>query len=322
MIEFLKPNISFKKLEGDDRYGKFVMEPLERGYGVTIGNSLRRIMLASMSGACVSSVRIDGVLHEFCAIDGVRDDVTDIVMNMKKVNIRSLVDEPVHVKLEATGPKKVTAADIQANSNIEIIDPDAYIAEITKPGVTLSMDLVVEKGVGYRMAKRNTKGEFPLNTIFLDCHFTPISKVNYNVEDARVGQAINYDRLELEVWTNGAMEPEEAVKLSAKMLRAHLDLFIDYDHSAKWPEEEFSMITEEKPVENKCYDIPIKELEFSVRSLNCLQQENIRTLGELAQKRASDLLAIKNFGKKSLYEIREKLAQYSLSLKDEEGGAQ
>ena len=322
MIEFLKPNISFKKLEGDDHYGKFVMEPLERGYGVTIGNSLRRIMLSSMSGSCISSVRIDGVLHEFCAVEGIRDDVTDIVMNLKKVCIRSMVDEPVHLKLEATGPKVVTAADIIPNADIEVIDPKHYIAEITKPGTAITMDMVVEKGVGYRMAKRNTKGEFPLNTIFLDCHFTPIEKVNYTVDAARVGQNINYDRLELEVWTNGAMEPEEAVKLSAKMLRAHLDLFIDYDHTAKWREEEFSMITEEKPVENKCYDIPIKELEFSVRSLNCLQQENIRTLGELAMKRASDLLAIKNFGKKSLYEIREKLAQYSLSLKDEEGGAQ
>jgi len=322
VIEFLNPNITFKKLEGSDLYGKFVMEPLERGYGQTIGNSLRRIMMASMSGACISSVRIENVLHDFFTIEGVSEDVTDIVMNLKKVTIRSMVDEPVHIKLEAVGPKKVTAADILPHADLEVIDKDHYIAEITKPGVKLSMDMVVEKGVGYRMARRNTKGEYPLNTIFLDCHFTPIDKVNYTVEDARVGQLINFDRLEIEIWTNGAMQPEEAVKLSAKMLRAHLDLFIDYDHTAKWPAEAFQMITEEKPVENKCYDIPIKELEFSVRSLNCLQQENIRTLGELAQKRASDLLAIKNFGKKSLYEIREKLAQYGLSLKDEEGGAQ
>lgn len=322
MIEFLKPNVTFVKVEGDAHYGKFVMEPLERGYGVTIGNSLRRIMLASMSGTCISSVRIDGVLHEFCSVEGVRDDVTDIVMNLKKVTIRSLVDEPVTARLNVKGPKVVTAGDIEPNPSLEIVDPSAYIAEITKPGVQVSMDMMVEKGVGYRMARRNTKGEFPLNTIFLDCHFTPILKVNYSVGDARVGQNINYDRLELEVWTNGAILPEEAVKVSAKMLRAHLDLFIDYELQARWPTEEFRMVTEEKQEENKAYDIPIKELEFSVRSLNCLQQENIRTLGELALKRASDLLAIKNFGKKSLYEIREKLAQYGLSLKDEEGGPQ
>jgi DNA-directed RNA polymerase subunit alpha len=322
VIEFLKPNITFQKAEGDSCYGKFVMEPLERGYGVTIGNSLRRIMLASMSGACVSSVRIDGVLHEFCAIPGVTDDVTDIIMNLKKVTIRSLVDEPVQVKLDVKGPKKVVAGDIEPNANIEVIDPDAYVAEITEKGKQLSMEMMVEKGVGYRMARRNTKGEFPLNTIFLDCHFTPITKVNYTVEDARVGQNITYDRLVLEVWTNGAMVPEEAVKLSARMLQAHLDLFIGYDVQSKWQEEDFRMVTEEKREENRAYDISIKELEFSVRSLNCLQQENIRTLGELATKRASDLLAIKNFGKKSLYEIREKLAQYGLSLKDEEGGPQ
>ena len=322
MIEFLKPNVAFAKAEGDAKYGKFVVEPLERGYGITIGNSLRRIMLASMSGSCISSVRIDGVLHEFCSIEGVRDDVSDIVMNLKQVTIRSLVDEPVNLTLDVKGPKVITAGDIAANPNVEIVDPTAYIAEITKPGVNLSLEMTVERGVGYRMARRNTKGESPLNTIFLDCHFTPIQRVNYAVEDARVGQNIDYDRLELEVWTNGAMLPEEAVKLSARMLSAHLDLFIAYEHESAWPAEDFRMVTEEKKEENKAYDIPIKELEFSVRSLNCLQQENIRTLGELALKRASDLLAIKNFGKKSLYEIRDKLAQYGLSLKDEEGGPQ
>ncbi len=322
MIEFLKPDIKFEKTEGDERYGKFVMEPLQRGYGTTIGNSLRRIMLSSMAGSCISNVRIDGVLHEFSAIKGVRDDVTDIVMNLKNITVRSHVDEPVHLKLEVSGTGKVTAANIEENANIEIIDASQYIAEITDGGTTLSMDLVVEKGVGYEMAVRNTKGEHPLNTIFLDCHYTPIQKVNYSVDAARVGQDINFDKLELEVWTDGSVEPEEAVKLSATMLRAHLDLFIDYDHESKWAEEEFRMITEEKPVENKCYDIPIKELEFSVRSLNCLQQENIRTLGELATKNASDLLVIKNFGKKSLYEIRDKLAQYNLNLKDEEGGSE
>lgn len=320
MIEFLKPNIKFEKVEGDARYGKFVMEPLQRGYGVTIGIALRRILLAAMSGACISSVKIDGVLHEFCAVDGVRDDVTDIIMNLKNVTIRSHKDEPVTIKLDVTGPKRVTAGDIIGSADLEVIDKDVYIAEITRPGTKLAMEFLVEKGVGYRMAKRNTKGEHPLSTIFLDCHFTPITKVNYVVEDARVGQNINFDRLVLEVWTNGAIMPEEAIKTSAKMLRSHLDLILDYKFDATWPEEDFKLVTEERHEENKAFDIPIKDLEFSVRSLNCLQQENIRTLGELALKRSADLLAIKNFGKKSLYEIREKLAQYGLSLKDEEGG--
>ncbi len=318
MIEFLKPELSFSRVEGDDSYGKFVMEPLARGYGVTVGNALRRILLSSMSGACVSSITIDGVLHEYCAIEGVMEDVTDIVINLKKLVLRSHSEEPVTLKLEAVGPKVVTAADITPDSRVEIIDKDAYICEITGEGTKLSMELVVKKGVGYQMAEHNLKGEYPLNTIFLDCHFTPVKKVNYTVEDARVGQDINYDRLILEVWTNGAMQPEEAIRLSAEIMKMHMQLIADFDFENKWPEERVAMISDEKEEENKAYDIPIKDLEFSVRSLNCLQQENIRTLGELAQKRASDLLAIKNFGKKSLYEIREKLAQYGLSLRDDD----
>lgn len=323
MIEVLKPNLTFVK--GDDstdRYGRFVLEPLQRGYGTTIGNALRRIMLSSMSGACISNVRIDGVLHEFSVIPGVKDDVTDIILNLKKVVLRTMSDAPQTLTLRKKGRGVVTAADIEANTNVVVVDgKDTYIAEVTDDKTELVMELQVEKGTGYRLARKNTKGEFPLSTIFLDCHFTPIRKVNFRVDDARVGQELNYDKLVLEVWTNGALMPDEAVKLSAKMLQAHLGLLIDFDVATTYPEEEYRMIVEEKKEENKAFDIPIKELEFSVRSRNCLEQENIRTLGELAKKRASDLLAIKNFGKKSLFEIREKLAQYGLHLADEgEGG--
>ncbi len=324
MIEVLKPNLSFYKDEDStERYGRFVMEPLERGYGTTIGNALRRIMLSSMAGACISNVRIDGVLHEFSTISGVKDDVTDIILNLKQVVLRNLTDEPQTVTLKKKGTGVVSAADIDPHSNIVLVDPKkTYIAEVTDDKKELTIEMQIEKGTGYRLARKNTKGEYPLSTIFLDCHFTPIQKVNFKVEDARVGQELNYDKLILEVWTNGAIMPDEAIKLAAKMLRAHLDLFIDHEYEGKFAEEEYAMVVEEKKEENKAYDIPIKELEFSVRSRNCLEQENIKTLGELAEKRASDLLAIKNFGKKSLFEIREKLAQYGLHLKDEgEGGA-
>lgn len=323
MIQVLKPNLKFIKDDpSNDRYGRFVMEPLQRGYGTTLGNALRRIMLSSMSGACISSVKIDGVLHEFSTIDNVRDDVTDIILNLKNVVLRSMSDKPETLTLKVKGSKLVTAADIAENSNVVIVDPaDTYICEITDDSAEITMEMQVERGTGYRLARQNNKGEYELSTIFLDCHFTPIKRVNFKVEDARVGQELNYDKLILEVWTNGAMLPEEAVKLSAEMLRQHLDLLVNFEIDSAYPEEEYRMIVEEKKEENKAFDISIKELEFSVRSRNCLEQENIQTLGELATKRASDLLAIKNFGKKSLFEIREKLQQYGLHLKDEGEGA-
>ncbi|MBI4867783.1 MAG: DNA-directed RNA polymerase subunit alpha [Candidatus Wallbacteria bacterium] len=318
MIEITKPTLKLSRDAGSKNYGKFVLEPLQRGYGQTLGNALRRLMLSSMPGSAITSVRIEGVLHEFSAVEGIVEDVIDIILNLKKIVVRSLSDRPSTLKLRVQGPRKVTAADVEPNTNVEIINPDAAICELTKD-ITLDMEMQVERGMGYRLARKNTKGEYPLNTIFMDCHFSPIVRVNYKVEDTRVGQELNYDKLTFEVWTNGAQLPAESIKLSAKMLQAHLDLFLNLDTASPYPEEEYRMVVESRKDDNKNLDISIKDLEFSVRSRNCLEQENIRTLGELAKKRASELLAIKNFGKKSLHEIREKLQQYGLSLRDEEG---
>ncbi len=317
-IEITKPNLKLTRDTNDNNYGKFVLEPLQRGYGQTLGNSLRRLLLSSMPGSCISAVRIEGVLHEFSAVEGVVEDIIDVVMNLKKIVVRSLTDETSTLRLNVTGPCKVTAADIEENTNVEIINPNSYICELTKK-TTLEMEMTVEKGTGYALARKNTKGEYPLNTMFLDCHFSPISKVNYHVEDTRVGQELNYDKLTLEVWTKGSLLPVEAVKLSSRMLEAHLDLFLNMDVNATYPEEDYQMVVESRKDDNKNTDIAIKDLEFSVRSRNCLEQENIRTLGELGTKKASELLAIKNFGKKSLFEIREKLNQHGLGLKDDEG---
>lgn len=319
MIEFLRPDLKFYRDEQNTpEFGRFVLEPLERGYGQTIGNTMRRVLLSSMPGASISSIRIEGVLHEFSAIPGVVEDVTEIILNLKRVVLRSTSDKPVTMRLRATGPKQVTAADIEPHQSVSCVQPNVYICEITGQGTVLDMELTIVKGKGYALAQHDVRSDVPLNTILLDTQYSPIRKVNFLVEDTRVGQDINYDRLILEVTTNGALQPDEAVKLSAKMLRSHFDLLVDFQTESKFPEEEFRMIREEKKPENKNLDISIKELEFSVRSRNCLEQENIRTLGELANKRASELLAIKNFGKKSLYEIREKLAQHGLALKDEE----
>lgn len=323
MIEFLKPNLKFNEEDGNSNTaGTFALEPLPRGYGATIGNALRRILISSMPGSCISSVRIDGVLHEYQALEGVLEDVTDLLLNLKRVVVRSLVDRPVHLTLEVKGPKVVTAADIAANTDVQVVDPEQYICEITSDR-ELKMELSVEKGHGYQSAIKNTKGEFPLNTMFLDRNFSPILVANYTVDDSRVGQSIDFDKLTFDVRTDGSLRPEEAIKLSSKMLVAHLQLLVDFEITEDVPQEEFRLVAEKTEERVKALDIPIKDLEFSVRSRNCLEQENMRTLGELAQKRASELLAIKNFGKKSLYEVREKLAQYGLSLKDEEGpGAQ
>jgi DNA-directed RNA polymerase subunit alpha len=319
VIEFLKPNLKFFPEEDNTRNeGRFTLEPLAKGYGSTLGNALRRIMITSMPGACISSVRIDGVLHEYQALEGVLEDATDVLLNLKKVVFRSHVERPVHLTLEVKGPKVVTAGDIGKNTDVEVIDPNQYICEITGSR-DLRMELSVEKGVGYQLAIKNTKGEFPLNTMFLDRNFSPVLLANYEVEDSRVGQSIDYDKLTFYVKTNGAILPEESIKLAAKMLACHLDLLVAFEITEEVKEEDFQLVQEKTEERTKALDIPIKDLEFSVRSRNCLEQENMRTLGELADKRASELLAIKNFGKKSLYEVREKLAQYGLSLKDEEG---
>ncbi len=300
--------------QDSSRYGRFVVEPLERGYGTTLGNSLRRVLLGSFPGAAVTGVRIDTVLHEFSTIPGVLEDVTDLILNIKQIIVKLTEDESVTVTIDKKGPCVVKAGDIQCVGSLQIINPEQHIATLNENG-KLDMELVIEKGRGYVTAEKNLKPNQPLNTLVIDAMFSPIVKVNYNVEDTRVGQDINYDKLIMELWTNGSVKPDEATCLAAKLLRENLSLFIDYVDNKQ--QDSIVMVSEEKEKVNKYVDIPIKDVEFSVRSRNCLKRTSIKTLGDLAKKSASELLEIKNFGQKSLNEIREKLAQYNLGLKDD-----
>jgi len=316
MIQIKKPRMVYKKDSNLDanKYGRFEVEPLERGYGITLGNSLRRVLLGSLPGAAVTAIRIDGVLHEFSTIPGVLEDVTDLILNIKQIIVKLTDEDSVTVTIEKQGPGEVKAGDIQCVGSLQVINPEQHIATLNKEG-KLSMELVIEKGRGYVTAEKNAKPNQPLNTLSVDSMFSPIVKVNFNVEDTRVGQDINYDKLTLEVWTDGSIKPDEATCLASKLLREHLSLFIDYIDNKQ--QDSIVMVSEEKEKVNKYVDIPIKDVEFSVRSRNCLKRTTIKTIGELAKKSATELLEIKNFGQKSLNEIREKLSQYGLGLKDD-----
>jgi len=316
MIQIKKPRMIYMKDTSIDssKYGRFVVEPLERGYGITLGNSLRRVLLGAFPGAAINAVRIDGVLHEFSTIPGVLEDVTDIILNLKQVVVKLADDESVTVTIDKKGPGEVKAGDIQCVGSLQIINPEHHIATLNEDG-HLNIELVIEKGRGYILAEKNIKQGQPLNTLNIDAMFSPIIKVNYTVEDTRVGQDINYDKLTMELWTNGSVKPDEATCLAAKLLREHLSLFIDYIDNKQ--QDSIVMVSEEKEKVNKYVDISIKDVEFSVRSRNCLKRTSIKTIGELALKSAAELLEIKNFGQKSLNEIREKLRQYGLGLKDD-----
>lgn len=316
MIQIKKPRLMYLKDSNIDptRYGKFVIEPLERGYGITLGNSLRRVLLGAFPGAAITAVRIEGVLHEFSTIPGVLEDVTEIILNLKQVVVKLTDEDMVTVTVEKKGPGILKAGDIKCVGSLQIINPDHHIATLNEDA-NLNMELVIEKGRGYSLAEKNVKPGQPFNTLNIDAIFSPIIKVNYTVEDTRVGQDINYDRLNFELWTNGSIRPDEATCLASKLLREHLSLFIDYMENQQ--NENIVMVAEEKEKVNKFVDIPIKDVEFSVRSRNCLKRTSIKTLGELASKTAAELLEIKNFGQKSLNEVREKLRQYGLSLKDD-----
>lgn len=325
MIEINRPKIKYS--EGDNaNHGIITLEPLERGYGQTLGNAFRRVLLASLPGSAVCGVKIDGVLHEFCSIPGVVEDVTAIVLNLKKLVVNLETEEPLTVRLEVNGPADVTAADIQSHADLQIIDKDVHIAQVTGD-FTLGMDITFRRGRGYVLAEDQEDLDQAIGTILVDSQFSPVTKVRYNVEDARVGQDINYDKLNLLVWTNGSMQPAEAVELSAKFLRAHVDLFqaleeeiVEDDEGLPTHNEELVMISAQKQEapQKGHLDILIKDLEFSVRSRNCLKKAGIQTLGELVGKKVSELLEIKNFGKKSLKEVREKLGQFNLGLPDDD----
>lgn len=320
MIEITKPRISYVSYPPDEEtnlsYGKFIVEPLERGYGVTLGNTLRRVLLASLPGAAAIAIRVDGVLHEFSTIPGVIEDMTEIVLNIKEIICRLHTSEPIAIRVDKKKQGELVAGDFAITSDIEIMNPEHHIATISKKG-KLGIELLFARGRGYVSAEKHERRDAPLHTVFVDSIFSPVKKVRYEVQDARVGQAINYDRLILEVWTDGSVKPDEAVNFAARFFNEYLRLFIQFKEMERLDEE--IMIKEAEEVEeDKKMDIQVKDLEFSVRARNCLKRANIKSLGELTDLTVADLLAIKNFGKKSLTEIREKLSQYGMSLKGED----
>ena len=311
MVEFEKPRIEILELSDDESYGKFTVEPLERGFGTTLGNSLRRVLLSSLTGAAVSSIKIQGVLHEFSTIPGVLEDVPEIILNIKGIAARIFINEPVTLKIEAQGSQVITAGDIITSSDVEIINKDHYIATVNEDG-NLYMELELKKGRGYVTAEKNKKEDLTIGVIPVDSSFTPVKKVNFVVENTRVGQFTDYDRLVLEVWTDGTMKPDEATSLGAKILTEHLDLFIGLtDHVS----EVEIMVEKEEDKKEKVLEMTVEELDLSVRSYNCLKRAAINTVEELTQKTEEDMMKVRNLGKKSLEEIQRKLAELGLSLK-------
>jgi DNA-directed RNA polymerase subunit alpha len=291
-------------------YGKFAAEPFERGFGITIGNSLRRILLSSLQGAAIASVKIDGVLHEFSTIPGVKEDVTEIILNLKEVRLKLHTEGPKTIRVKIEGPKVLKAGDIITGDAVEILNPEHYIANLSRDA-KLSMEMTVKVGRGYVPAERNKEEDQPIGTIPIDAIFSPIRKVNYTVTNARVGQITDYDKLTMEVWTDGSLNPEEAVAYSAKILKDQLSIFITFEEEE---EMEGSAGMEEMEKLNENLFRSVDELELSVRSANCLKHANIKLIGDLVQKTEAEILATKNFGRKSLNEIKEILAEMGLNL--------
>lgn len=318
MFDFEKPKIDILEITEDSRYGRFVIEPLERGYGTTLGNSLRRIMLSSLPGAAVSSIKIDGVLHEFSTIPGVKEDVSEIILNIKKLAIKNNSDsfEPKVAYIEFEGEGTVTGADIQADPDIEIINSSLPIATLSGGADSkLFMELTITRGRGYIGADKNKSDEQPIGVIPIDSSFTPVERVNLIVENTRVGQITDYDKLTLEVWTNGTLSPDEAVSLAAKVLSEHLNLFVDLSENAKNAEV---MVEKEDNEKEKVLEMSIDELELSVRSYNCLKRAGINTVQELTNRTPEDMMKVRNLGRKSLEEVLAKLKELDLILKPSE----
>jgi len=308
--DLIKP----KKLEVDDKdltpvYGKFYAEPFERGFGQTVGNSLRRILLSSLMGAAIVSVRIKGILHEFSTIPGITEDVTDIILNLKEVRLKLHDTEQQTLKIEAKGPRTIQAKDIAAGPGVEILNPEQHIATLSREG-KLDMEMVAKMGRGYVLAERNKEEGVPVDTIFIDSIFSPIQKVNFHLTNARVGQRTDYDRLVFEVWTDGSIKPDDAVAYAAKILQDQLQIFINFDEEPERAAREESPAT---PLNENLFR-SVDELEFSVRSQNCLQNADIKYIGELVQKSEQEMLKTKNFGHKSLNEIKEILREMGLEL--------
>ena len=311
MIEIEKPTIECIFSDEDANYGKFVVEPLERGYGTTLGNSLRRILLSSLPGVAVTSVKIDGILHEFSTIPGVKEDVTEIILNLKKLAIKLNGENTKRVLINSIGPKEVTAADILGDSDVEIFNPDLHIATLEE-NATLIMEINLARGRGYVPADMNKDENTPISVIPTDSIYTPVRKVNFTVQNTRVGQVTDYDKLILEIWTDGSITPSEGVSIGAKIMQEHLNLFIELTDSTENME---IMVEKEENQKEKALEMTIEELELSVRSFNCLKRAAINTVEELTHRSEEDMMKVRNLGKKSLDEVKHKLEELDLSLR-------
>jgi len=317
VFDFERPNIEVAEISEDKKYGRFVVEPLERGYGITLGNSLRRIMLSSLPGAAVSQIKVEGVLHEFSAIPGVKEDVTEIVMNLKSLAIKnnSETNEAKTAYIEYEGEGIVHASDIQVDQDIEILNPDLVIATLSGKDAKLYIELTITRGRGYVSAEKNKHEDLPIGVIAIDSIYTPVERVNVTVENTRVGQITDYDKLTLDVYTNGTLVPDEAVSLAAKVLSEHLSLFIDLSENAKTAEV---MVEKEDDEREKVLEMSIDELELSVRSFNCLKRAGINTVEELCNRTSEDMMKVRNLGRKSLEEVLAKLKELGLQLNPSE----
>lgn len=314
MIEIEKPKIETVEISEDATFGKFVVEPLERGYGTTLGNSLRRILLSSLPGAAVTAVQIDGVLHEFSTIDGVVEDVTQIVLNLKKLALKVYSDEEKTLEINVSSAGAVTAADITHDSDVEILNPELHIATLAD-NATLRMRLTARRGRGYVQAEDNKRDDMPIGVIPIDSIYTPIQRVNYEVDKTRVGQDASFDKLLLDVWTDGSIRPEEAVSLGAKILTEHLNIFVGLTDEALNAE---IMVEKEEDQKEKVLEMTIEELDLSVRSYNCLKRAGINTVQELANKSEEEMMKVRNLGRKSLEEVQHKLDELGLGLRKED----
>ena len=315
MIEFERPNIKCLEIDNDSNYAKFVCEPLERGYGITIGNSLRRILLSSLPGSAITSVKIEGVLHEFSTIPNVVEDVPEIVINLKQVRLKLDQNEEKTLRIDVRKPGEVKAGDIITDGTVEILNPDLHIATVSEGG-TLKMELTADMGRGYNNAEKNKKPDQAIGVLPIDSIYTPVKKVNYSVENTRVGQRVDYDKLTIEVWTDGSLKPYEALSLAAKVMTGHLELFIDLSETAKNTQV---MIEKEENKKERVLEMSIEDLELSVRSFNCLKRAGISTVEDLTNKSEADMMKVRNLGKKSLDEVTNKLHALGLDFrKDDE----
>ena len=313
MIEIEKPVIDTVEISEDEKFGKFVVEPLERGYGTTLGNSLRRILLSSLPGAAITSVQIDGVLHEFSTVDGVVEDVTALILNLKKVAMKIYSEDVKTLEFDIEGPAIVTAGDLLHDSEVEITNPDEYICTVSEGG-HLHGRMSAQRGRGYVNAVENKQDDMPIGVIPIDSIYTPITRVNYLVEDTRVAESDQFDKLTLDVWTDGSISPEDSVSLAAKILTEHLNVFVNLTEEAREAE---IMVEKEETKKEKMLEMTVEELDLSVRSYNCLKRAGINTVEELTDKTEAEMMKVRNLGKKSLTEIKQKLNELELSLKED-----